>query len=263
VICGAALPWYDISAVAEWSLRDGSSSSGDEPGVRPDGVNSIVLEPSLILIAVILPLALLIALPILAVRAMRMPFERKFRRVYEGLELRREPVEGDVFFHYCTYDGVFAWTTTTPHAGFLPPEDARQLLSRLFRYNVCYGLFTVWFLFRGLLVWITYHVQRRSIDGQELNPLSLEDLRALTEPPPLSDGLDPHHVTKRPSFICRAGAVVMYLLALLLLPGIFVLTDLEERLGLLVGALFFVFLGRLFWRAASPEGVQQSHAEQN
>jgi len=156
--------------------------------------------------------------------------------------------------------GCFPPAVTTPHAGFLPPNDARQLLSRLFRYNLCYGLFTVWFLLRGLLAWITYRVQPRSIDGQELNPLSPEDLRALTEPAPLSDGIGPRHVAQRPSFICRAGAVVMYLLALLLLPGIFVLTNLEERLGLLVGALFFAFLGYLFWRAASPEGVQQSRA---
>jgi hypothetical protein len=45
-----------------------------------------------------------------------------------------------VFLEYRTYHGFFAWSTATEHRVFLPLEDAQQLLGRLLRFNLTWGL---------------------------------------------------------------------------------------------------------------------------
>ena len=92
---------------------------------------------------------------------------RSLRRKYAGLQIHEVPVAGDVTLTYHTYHGLIAWFTQTPHYVSLPPDHARILLGRLFRFNLTWGLLTYGALFiPPLAVW-NYFTQRRSISSQE------------------------------------------------------------------------------------------------
>lgn len=67
---------------------------------------------------------------------------RSLERKYSDLQPRAQPNEGDVVLSYHTYHGLLVWFTQTPHQVILPPNDARQLLGRLLRFNLTWGLVT-------------------------------------------------------------------------------------------------------------------------
>lgn len=86
---------------------------------------------------------------------------------YQGIQPRSEPVAGDVKLVYHTYHGFLHSLTETEHRVALPPDQARILLGRLFRFNLRWGCIA----FGGPIVcaWAfgNYLLQRRSIRKQE------------------------------------------------------------------------------------------------
>ncbi len=92
---------------------------------------------------------------------------RSLERKYADLAVHPEPQAGDVVLIYHTYHGLVAWFTLTPHHVALPPEDARELLSRLLRFNLTWGLVTYGALFIPPLAILNYFAQRRSIAAQQ------------------------------------------------------------------------------------------------
>jgi hypothetical protein len=92
---------------------------------------------------------------------------RALKRAYDGFEVRQQPARGDVVIEYHTYHGVIAWVTQSPHQVALPPEQARELLARLLRFNLTWGMTSKGFLFIPFLAIGTYLAQRRSISRQE------------------------------------------------------------------------------------------------
>jgi hypothetical protein len=53
------------------------------------------------------------------------------------------------------------------HRIYAPPADARLLLTRLFRFNLTWGMLSYGLLFVPLLAIGNYHAQKRSIENQE------------------------------------------------------------------------------------------------
>ena len=100
---------------------------------------------------------------------------RKFKKVartalaerYEGLQVHASPQSRDVCLVYHTYHGIIVWFTQTTHRVYLPPDDARELLRRLFWFNIGWG----WSAYLGLFViplsLFNYYSQQRSISAQE------------------------------------------------------------------------------------------------
>jgi hypothetical protein len=122
------------------------------------------------LIAILGGIAVFVALGAFALVLFR-SYERLARRSlgrkYAGLQIHEVPVAGDVTLTYHTYHGFIAWVAQTPHYVSLPPDHARILLGRLFRFNLTWGLLTYGALFiPPLAVW-NYFTQRRSISSQE------------------------------------------------------------------------------------------------
>lgn len=118
------------------------------------------------LLVVVISMLLLVLVPILVVRAMRTPPQKRFRRIYDGITQPTESRPGLVFIEFHTYDGFLVWFTQTAHQGYYPPDEARLLLGRLARYNLTWGLFAAGGVFVPILTLINYWSQRRSIKRQ-------------------------------------------------------------------------------------------------
>ena len=110
--------------------------------------------------------ALLVVLPILLTRSMRRPLDKKFAKLYRGLSVSPEPGPGLVSVRVHTYDGFLLWFTQTTHAGFARPEDAQELLRRVFRYNLTRGLFAAGGLLVPLVSLPELAIQRRAVNRQ-------------------------------------------------------------------------------------------------
>ncbi len=112
-------------------------------------------------------LGVLAALALMLLRKYERLGSRSLERAYAGLQIHTSLAPGDVFLVYHTYQGFFAWGTETEHRVFLPLDDARELLGRLLRFNLTWGLLA----HGGILVvpvaiW-NYWLQRRSLTTQE------------------------------------------------------------------------------------------------
>lgn len=110
--------------------------------------------------------AIFVIAPILAVRALRRPNEKKFAKLYDGLRVEANPRPGLVCFRLHTYDGFLAWFTQTRHEGFAPPDDASKLLGRVLRYNLSHGILAAGGLFVPLVSVPEFFSQRRSVKHQ-------------------------------------------------------------------------------------------------
>lgn len=93
--------------------------------------------------------------------------ERSLARKFADLKQPFVVQPGDVIFTYHTYHGFLAWFTQTPHQVSLPPEEARELLGRLLRFNLTWGLVTPGMIFIVPLSLLNYAAQRKSITSQE------------------------------------------------------------------------------------------------
>jgi small-conductance mechanosensitive channel len=133
---------------------------------------SAVNDPPVIfvVIAVVAGIAFLVGLVVMALWLFR-AYERSAKRAleakYAGLEVRDDPRPGDVTVVYHTYHGFLVWFTQVAHRASLPPDDARRLLGRLLRFNLCWGLVTYGAVFAVPLAVANYVAQRRSIAAQE------------------------------------------------------------------------------------------------
>jgi hypothetical protein len=65
---------------------------------------------------------------------------RSLERAYADLHVHTTRASGDVLLVYHTYHGFFAWETETEHRVFLPLEEAQELLGRLLRFNLTWGI---------------------------------------------------------------------------------------------------------------------------
>ena len=80
---------------------------------------------------------------------------------------RSDPAHGlvEVVFH--TYYGFIVFVIQTEHRFHSPPDDARQALWRLHRFNLVCGMFAYGFLLIPILSYCNYLAQKRSIRQQE------------------------------------------------------------------------------------------------
>ena len=110
--------------------------------------------------------ALLVVLPILLLRSMRQPLDKKFAILYRGLSVSPEPGSGLIFVRVHSYDGFLLWFTQTTHEGFTRPEDAQELLRRVFRYNLTRGLLAAGGLLVPFVSLPELVIQRRAVNRQ-------------------------------------------------------------------------------------------------
>lgn len=92
---------------------------------------------------------------------------RSLNSRFDGLDVHPVPAAGDVTITYHTYHGVLTWFTQVPHQVSLPPEQARELLGRLLRFNLSWGLLVLGGVMIPPLAIGNYIAQRRSISVQE------------------------------------------------------------------------------------------------
>src|SRR5580704_4501207 len=132
-----------LSAMANIRPADSSPANGRSRSPSPPRLLSI---QSAMVGGVIFTLVAVVALVAVAVGALYgfRGYERlacrALKQRYEDLEIHDSPQIGEVALVYHTYHGVLAWFTQTEHRVYLPPEQARALLGRLFRFNLVWGL---------------------------------------------------------------------------------------------------------------------------
>jgi len=117
------------------------------------------------LFALAIPLIFVAAIvyAVLLVRGARAALQR----AYDGIEIAGQPAPGHVRLAFHTYHGLLVVFVQTEHQGYLPPEHARELLRRLHRFNLVYGLLAYVPPLVPILSWFNYLAQQRSIDNQE------------------------------------------------------------------------------------------------
>ena len=110
---------------------------------------------------------------------------RSLKRAYEGLDTHGTAVPDDVMLVYHTYHGFVIWNVQSEHRVTLPAEDARQLLGRLLRFNLTWGLIARGGILIAPLAIYNFAIQRNSILEQEAAAAfaaTEPNLRALTGP---------------------------------------------------------------------------------
>jgi hypothetical protein len=153
-----------------------------------------------------------IACIVLAIRQLRMPFERKFRRAYAGLRISDTQEPGMVLLQFHTYDGFLAWFTQTSHVVFAPPDDARKLLRRLVRHNLTWGMLSAGNFFVPLLTYFNRRAQLQSVEVQEQAMREGNTMFAAAAAPPATEFADA--VREKPSVVMRVAGYFMVFFAL-------------------------------------------------
>jgi hypothetical protein len=158
-------------------------------------------------------LALLVLVGALALAFFRR-YERwaksALERAYEGLHVHSVAEHGDVVLDYHTYHGIIAWTTETPHRVIMPGDDARELLSRLLRFNLTWGLVAHGGILVPPLAIANYYAQRRSLEHQLIAAVSGRKLAR----------------TKRPSlFRLIFGSLMLFLAAVFAVAAVALLAE--------------------------------------
>jgi hypothetical protein len=103
----------------------------------------------------------------LVVRAIVRTPEQKFRRIYAGIPIDSMAAPNTVFIKFHTYDGFLVWFTQTTHTGYIRADLAPELLRRLHRYNLTYGLFSAGALFIPMLSYLNYRAQLKAVIAQK------------------------------------------------------------------------------------------------
>ena len=86
---------------------------------------------------------------------------------FDGLKVHEGPAPGLVGVVLHTYYGFIVFVIQTEHRFWAPPDDAREALRRLHRFNLTWGIFAYGVLVIPLLSFGTYLFQLRSIRRQE------------------------------------------------------------------------------------------------
>jgi hypothetical protein len=87
-------------------------------------------------------------------------------KCYDGISVHETAIPGDVQFVFHTYHGFLAFFVQTEHRISAPPEEALQLLWRLHRFNLTWGMFAAGAAFVPILSYFNYIAQKRSIMKQ-------------------------------------------------------------------------------------------------
>jgi hypothetical protein len=90
-----------------------------------------------------------------------------FAPIYEEFDFSSQRTRGSVAVKFHTYHGVLVFAIQTPHAGYVPVEEAREFLWRLHRFNLTWGLFAYGALVIPFLSYFNYRSQLKSIGRQE------------------------------------------------------------------------------------------------
>ena len=163
--------------------------------------------------AVVVGLAFCIAFMgiLYGVRGYEWMAKRLLTNAYRGLKIHNPPETGDVVMSYETYHGIIAWLTHTQHIVAAPPEDARILLGRLLRFNLCFGFLAHAGVLIVPLAIFNYLGQRRSINRQETE-CHLACLQSAVVPPSTETLAELQRQHARPSALLQLvgyGAAVM------------------------------------------------------
>ena len=102
-----------------------------------------------------------------AYRWLRRAVESSHHRAFEGLEIHGGPGPGLVAVVFHTYWGFIAFTHQQKHCFWAPPEDAREVLLRLHRFNMTWGFFAHGAILIPIVSFCNYLSQKRSINKQE------------------------------------------------------------------------------------------------
>jgi hypothetical protein len=124
------------------------------------------LVPAVIIasVAFYVPLAWLI---LKGYRWLRRLAEDSQGRAFDGLKVHDGPAPGLVGVVFHTYYGFIAFVIQTEHRFWAPPDDAREALWRLHRFNLNWGMFAYGVLLIPLVSFGNYLAQLRSIRRQE------------------------------------------------------------------------------------------------
>lgn len=87
-------------------------------------------------------------------------------RCYDGIEVHEFDHPGIVSFQYHTYRGLLLWSTQDVHEVHAPYDDARELLWRLLRFNLTWGMLSHGFVLVPLVAIPSYRKQLRLIRQQ-------------------------------------------------------------------------------------------------
>ena len=131
------------------------------------------LEKAFVLGMLAVVFIILIGVPILAIRIRRPKPEKKFRKVFDGVEFNNANGPGLVELRYHTYDGILMWFVQTEHHIYLKPNDAREVLRRMLRYNLSWGLLAAGGLLVPLVAIPSYFGQKKTIASQEAELLKI------------------------------------------------------------------------------------------
>jgi hypothetical protein len=93
--------------------------------------------------------------------------ERSLKRAYADLNIHTVAGPNDVVLVYHTYHGFLIWHVEAEYRVILPVDDARELLGRLLRFNLSWGLLAKGGILIAPLAIYNYAAQSRSITKQE------------------------------------------------------------------------------------------------
>ena len=109
----------------------------------------------------------LVAVPIYLLAGGLQGFARKpLERRFAGLKINAIPQVGDVTVVYHTYRGALLWAMQDEHVIHANPEDARESLRRLLRFNLTWGMLSYGMILIPFLAIGNYRTQMDSIDRQ-------------------------------------------------------------------------------------------------
>ena len=118
---------------------------------------------NLFLLLVIFAIVFILPIYLVLFGGMRKFALRPLQRCFEDIELREQPLKGDVVFTYHTYRGLLLWFTQQEIAGYTTPDEARTLLKRLLKFNLTWGMLSCGLLFIPFLAIGNYKAQMKSI----------------------------------------------------------------------------------------------------
>ena len=87
-------------------------------------------------------------------------------RILEETKSHLEPLPGDVVVTFHTYHGLMFLVTQIEHQFALPPKEALNLLQKLHRFNLRWGLWGCGGIYVPFFTFGNFWAQRRSIRKQ-------------------------------------------------------------------------------------------------
>jgi len=101
---------------------------------------------------------------------------RAVLHAYDGLNVRRERLTGDVAVEFDTYFGMLGGGYVWKHRVFLPSNEAETLLKRLHSFNLRWGWLSPGGLFVPFLSLWKYRSQQKAVRLQVATGLALQSI---------------------------------------------------------------------------------------